>query len=366
MDAIFTPWRMGSLELPNRLVRSATWEGMAQPNGAVTDKLAAFTGELADGGVGLIISGYAYVSPDGLGLPKQTGVYSDILTGPLTLMSNAVHSAGGRVALQIVHAGGQTRSDWIGGPPVGPSAMVHPMFGEIQELSTDRIREIVNDFAGAARRAVEAGFDAVQLHGAHGYLVNQFLSPNTNLRTDEYGGDIGNRARFCYEVYDAVRRVVGPDYPVFIKLNADDAVDGGLELADAVEVARGLSKRGIDAIEVSGGVPAAGTKSAARLVSKPDEEGYFLDHARAIKAVVDCPVITVGGYRSRTKIAEALQSVDAVAMCRPFIRQPDLANLLEDGSTEKTDCVSCGGCFKLGLEQSLGCAVLLGAAAEPS
>ena len=361
METIFTPWRLGSLELPNRLVRSATWEGMAQDNGAVTDELAAFTGELADGGVGLIISGYAYVSPDGLGLPKQTGVYSDILVGGLTKMSDAVHAAGGRIALQIVHAGGQTRSEWIGGPTVGPSALVHPQFGEAQELSIDRIGDIVNDFAAAARRAVEAGFDAVQLHGAHGYLVNQFLSPNTNHRTDDYGGDLANRSRFCFEVYEAVRREVGPDFPVFIKLNSDDAVEGGFELTESIEVARGLSDRGIDAIEVSGGVPAAGSKSAARLVKNPDDEGYFLSNARAIKDAVPCPVITVGGYRSRAKIAEALQWVDAVALCRPFIRQPDLANLFKSGSTDEADCVSCGGCFKLGLDQGIGCAVIRGA-----
>jgi 2,4-dienoyl-CoA reductase-like NADH-dependent reductase (Old Yellow Enzyme family) len=361
MDPIFTPWRLGSLELPNRLVRSATWEGMAQVNGAVTEELAGFTADLAAGGVGLIISGYAYVSPDGLGLPKQTGVYSDILVGSLAMMSDAVHAAGGRIAIQIVHAGGQTRSEWIGGTPVGPSAMVHPQFGEVEELSVGRIHDIVADFAAAARRSREAGFDAVQLHGAHGYLVNQFLSPNTNRRTDEYGGSLANRARFCFEVYDAVRNEVGPDYPVFIKLNSDDAVEGGLELAEAVEVARGLSERGIDAIEVSGGVPSAGARSAARLVKSLDDEAYFLDNARAIKDAVDCPVITVGGYRSRAKIAEALEWVDAVALSRPLIRQPDLANLFKDGGTDVADCVSCGGCFKLGLEQGIGCAVLRGA-----
>jgi len=360
MDTIFTPWRMGSLELPNRLVRSATWEGMAGVDGEVTDELAAFNGKLAEGGVGLIISGYAYVSPDGLGLPKQTGAHSDALVDGLAAMSSAVHSAGGRIALQIVHAGGQTRSEWTGRPTVGPSAMVDPMFGEVQELSAGRIREIVGDFAAAAKRAVEAGFDAVQLHAAHGYLINQFLSPNTNRRNDGYGGDPANRARFCFEVYEAVRREVGTDYPVFVKLNSDDAVDGGLDLAEAIEVARGLSERGIDAIEVSGGVPAAGAKSAARVVKNPGEEGYFLGNARAIKEAVDCPVISVGGYRSRSKIVEALQWIDAVAMSRPFIRQPDLANRLEDGSADRADCVSCGGCFKLGLQQGIGCAVLLG------
>jgi 2,4-dienoyl-CoA reductase-like NADH-dependent reductase (Old Yellow Enzyme family) len=235
------------------------------------------------------------------------------------------------------------------------------MFGEeAAELSGDQISDIVTAFGAAARRAKAAGFDAVQLHGAHGYLINQFLSPNTNLRDDGYGGPISNRARFCYEVYDAVRAEVGPDYPVFIKLNSEDAIDGGLELDDAVEAARGLSARGIDAIEVSGGVPSAGRRAAARAVKSPEEEGYFLANARAIKAVVDCPVIAVGGFKSRPRIEQALQSVDAVSMCRPFIRQPDLTNQLRDGLTDQADCISCSRCLAATMEGGLSCGVLVG------
>jgi 2,4-dienoyl-CoA reductase-like NADH-dependent reductase (Old Yellow Enzyme family) len=361
MDPIFSPWQMGTLEIPNRLLRSATWEGLALDNGAATDRLAEVTADLARGGVGLIITGYAYVAPDGLGLPRQTGVYSDVLLEPLTRVSDAVHAAGGLVALQIVHAGAQTRSEWTGSRPVGPSAMVHPAFGEqVDELGRERIADIVSAFAAAARRAADAGFDAVQLHAAHGYLINQFLSPDVNLRDDDYGGPIENRARFCLEVYDAVRDAVGPAFPVFVKLNSEDAVPGGLGLADAVEVARSLDARGIDAIEVSGGVPAAKPKSAARAVTGPDDEGYFLANARRIKAEVGCPVIVVGGFRSRSRIEEALRSVDAVAMSRPFIRQPDLANLLREGVTDQADCISCGRCFAATMEGGLGCGVLLG------
>ncbi len=361
MDSIFTPWTMGSLEIPNRLVRSATWEGLALDNGAATERLAGVMVALAEGGVGLIITGYAYVAPEGMGLPRQTGVYSDFLVDSLARVADAAHAGGGLVALQIVHAGAQTRSSWIGGRPVGPSRMVHPAFGEeVDELTREQIADTVAAFAAAARRAVRAGFDAVQLHAAHGYLINQFLSPNTNLREDDYGGSFENRARFCFEVYDAVRDAAGPDFPVFVKLNSEDAFPGGLELADAVEVARGLSARGIDGIEVSGGVPAAKRKSAARAVTGPNDEGYFLANARAIKDAVECPVIVVGGFRSRARIEEALQWVDAVAMSRPLIRQPDLPNLLRSRTTDQADCISCGRCFALTLEQGLGCGVLMG------
>jgi 2,4-dienoyl-CoA reductase-like NADH-dependent reductase (Old Yellow Enzyme family) len=316
------------------------------------------TADLARGGVGLIITGYAFVAPEGRGLPRQTGVFDDALIEPLRLMTHAVHEAGGLVALQIVHAGGQTRSAWTGSQPLGPSRLVHPMFGEeVRELSVEEIRDVVDAFAAAARRARAAGFDAVQLHGAHGYLINQFLSPNTNLREDDYGGSIGNRARLCYEVYDAVRAEVGADFPVFIKLNSEDAVDGGLEPSDAVEVSRGLARRGIDAIEVSGGVPAAGKKAAARTVPRIEDEGYFLDNARAVANNVECPVIAVGGFKSRARILEALQSVDAVAMSRPFIRQPDLAKRFRDGSLDAAECVSCSRCLAATMEAGLRCGV---------
>jgi 2,4-dienoyl-CoA reductase-like NADH-dependent reductase (Old Yellow Enzyme family) len=361
VDKLFTPWRLGALELPNRLVRSATWEGMAAEDGAVTDRLIELTADLARGGVGLIITGYAFVTPEGRAIHSQIGAHDDDLIEGLGRMADVVHAAGGKVALQIVHCGGQTRSRWVGGPPLGPSRLVHFLWQEESaELSRGQISEIVQGFAAAAGRAKEAGFDAVQLHGAHGYLISQFLSPETNKREDEYGGPIENRARFCYEVYEAVRAEVGPDYPVFIKINSEDGVAGGLELADAVAVARGLSERGIDGIEVSGGVAAAGKKSPSRVVVREEHEGYFMANALAVKDVVDCPVVAVGGFRSRAVMAKALESVEALAICRPLIRQPDFANLLAEGATDKADCVSCNLCLTVAYKQGLGCGVLLG------
>jgi 2,4-dienoyl-CoA reductase-like NADH-dependent reductase (Old Yellow Enzyme family) len=361
MDTLFTPWMMGTLEIPNRLVRSATWEGLARDDGAVTEELAEVTAALARGGAGLIITGYAFVLPEGRGLPRQTGIHSDALVDSLGRMTDAVHAANGLVALQIVHAGAQTRSEWIGRTPLGPSAMSHPSLGErAEELTRDQIADIVMAFASAARRARAARFDAVQLHAAHGYLINQFLSPLTNRRDDEYGGSFESRARLCFEIYDAVRAEVGPDFPVFIKLNSEDCVEGGFELDGAVEVARRLSERGIDAIEVSGGVPYAGTKGAARLVRNRDEEGYFLANARAIREVVDCPVLAVGGFRSRSVMENALKEIDAVSICRPFIRQPDLARLMRDRVVETADCVSCGKCLEATMERGLSCGVLIG------
>jgi 2,4-dienoyl-CoA reductase-like NADH-dependent reductase (Old Yellow Enzyme family) len=357
MADIFTPWQLGELTIPNRLVRSATWEGMAQPDGTPTFETVNFTAELAEHGVGLIITGYAFIHPLGRGLPHQTGVHIDAMVGPITRISDAVHKNNGLVAMQIVHAGGQTKSEWIGGQPLAPSAMTHLAFKEeVAELSKSQIADIVGMFGRAAARVKAAGFDAIQLHGAHGYLISEFLSPLTNKRGDEYGGSIENRGRFCLEVYQAVRREVGPHYPVFIKLNSEDGLEGGLTPADAAVVAGKLSAAGIDAIEVSGGMAGAGKKSPGRAVTKPEEEGYFFANAKVIKAAVKCPVIVVGGWRSKSLVEKALDIVDAVSMSRPFIRQPNLAELWRAGQSEVAACISCGQCLRAGMKGGVLCA----------
>jgi 2,4-dienoyl-CoA reductase-like NADH-dependent reductase (Old Yellow Enzyme family) len=360
MAEIFKPWRMNRLGIPNRLVRSATWEGLANPgDGSPTPQLTQALADLAKGGVGLIITGYAFIHPRGQGRPRQTGVHRDDLVGPLTSISEAVHQAGGLAAMQIVHAGGQTKAEWIGQRPLGPSAVIHPAYGEeVVEMSRAQVEDTVDDFARAAARVKAAGFDAVQLHGAHGCLINQFLSPLTNRRQDDYGGSPENRARFAYDVLAAARSAVGSRYPLFIKLNSADYEDGGLTLKEGIEVAKGFDARGIDAIEVSGGTPAAGKLSAARQVKGRDDEGYFLPNALAIKEVVSCPVMSVGGWRSKALVSTALEQVDVVALCRPLIRQPDLANRWK-ASDEASSCISCNQCFDVGMAQGLGCAQLL-------
>ncbi len=359
MADIFTPWQMNKLQIPNRIVRSATWEGLAEADGTPTRETALLTAGLAEGGVGLAITGFAYVSAHGKALPGQTGVHIDAMVGPLTRISDAVHKSGGLVALQIVHAGGQGSAKVLGHKPLGPSAMVNPTFKEeVEELNTDQIEVIIEDFAMAAARAKAAGFDAVQLHGAHGYLLAQFLSPFTNRRQDEYGGDAEGRSKLAWQVCREARNAVGPDYPVFIKLNSTDAIEGGITLEDSLICAKGLVEAGIDAIEVSGGVPYGGKLSPSRLVKEPADEGYFLDNAKTLKAALGCPIIVVGGWRSRQRIEAALDQVDAVAMSRPLVRQPDLPNLWKAGRQEPADCISCGGCFVTARKGHLECQVL--------
>ncbi|MDH3328942.1 MAG: NADH:flavin oxidoreductase [Desulfobulbaceae bacterium] len=355
MATLFEETTINGMTLRNRMVRSATWEGMCEPDGEPTLKLSDFYRTLAEGGVGLIITGFAFVRREGKQLPGKMGIHRDDFADSFKNMTSAVHNAGGKIAVQLVHAGGQTDSENAGRQPLAPSSVRVAQFPEMpQEISQDEIKIIVAAFGESARRAKKWGFDAVQIHGAHGYLVNQFLSPLTNRRTDQYGGSLENRSRFLFEVYNSIREAVGRDYPVMIKLNATDNLKGGLEAGDALAVAQKLSESGIDAIEISAGTPASGDESPARTkIDNPKKEAYHLDLARKIKEAVHCPVMVVGGIRSY-EVAEKViqdQGVDYVSMARPLIREPNLPGRWMSGDRSPAACISCNGCFMPGLKE---------------
>ena len=355
MTTLFEETSINGMTLKNRMVRSATWEGMCEPNGEPTGKLTDFYCTLAQGGIGLIITGYTFVRPDGKQLPGKMGIHTDEFADAYKTMTKAVHAAGGKIALQLVHAGGQTDSETAGRQPLAPSAVKVAQYPEMPAgLSQDEIKSIVAAFGRGASRARNWGFDAVQMHGAHGFLINQFLSPLTNQRIDEYGGSIENRSRFLFEVYTAIRDAVGSDYPVMIKLNAQDNLKGGLELEDAMIVAEKLSEAGIDAIEISGGTPASGDESPARMkINKPEKEAYHLPLAQKIKQAVSCPVMVVGGIRSFEVAEKAVQKdgVDYISMARPLIREPNLANRWLQGDRSPAKCISCNSCFMPGIKE---------------
>lgn len=222
------------------------------------------------------------------------------------------------------------------------------------ELSAEEIQQIVNAFGDGACRAKAWGFDAVQLHGAHGYLISQFLSPLTNQRKDTYGGNLENRCRFLFQVYDLVCRAVGEDFPVIIKLNGADHLEGGLEIKDALYAASKLNAKGIDAIEVSAGTAASGKLGPARdKINAPEKEAYNLTLATQIKASVECPVMVVGGFRSYDVAENAIQDagMDHIAIACPLIREPGLPNRWQSGNGTPATCVSCNKCFLPGLKQ---------------
>ncbi len=351
MKTLFDTTTINGLQLNNRLVRSATWVGLAESDGSVNEQLLEVYRTLADGGVGLIISGYISVQTDGRQQTNQLAADNDALIPGLTQLAAEIHERGGKVVGQIVHCGGQASRDATGGlDPVAPSAIASPGYPETpRELSEADIQNLIANFATAARRLCVAGFDGVQLHGAHGYLLAQFLSPLRNQRTDRWGGSLTNRARFAREVYAAVRAAVGPDWPVMIKLNANDFLKGSTTEDDSSFLAAALAEAGIDAIEVSGGTGGSGALGAARRkIDNEEDEAYFFPQAQAIRAVApNIPLMLVGGIRSLRKIDEVLASgaADYVAMSRPLIREPDLLKRWAAGDTSRVKCASCSGCF---------------------
>ena len=348
MNRLFEGSSINHMTLPNRFVRSATWEGMATDDGAVTPKLIATMAALATGGVGLIISSHAYISPEGQAGPWQLGIYKDELMQGLEAMTAAVHAAGGKIVAQLAHAGQAAAASLSGLTPLVVSDFAGLMKSPRQEMTAPDMRHIVKAFTDAARRAKASGFDGVQLHAAHGYLLNQFLSPAFNRRQDEYGGNVENRSRILLEVLRAVRETVGHNFPILAKINSQDFIENGLTLADSVKVATLLAAAGIDAIELSGGMVGSEKFMPSRTgINSEETEAYFREAARILKKQISVPLILVGGLRS-LEVAEGLMeegAADYISMCRPFIREPALINRWKAGDRRKSTCLSDNQCF---------------------
>ncbi|KPJ78603.1 MAG: NADH:flavin oxidoreductase [Deltaproteobacteria bacterium SG8_13] len=348
MSILFEPITIGSLILPNRFVRSATWEGMAGDDGRCTDRLIELTVKLVEGGIGLIITSHSYVHRRGQAGPWQLGIYGDSLIPGLTRMTRAVHERSGKIVAQLAHAGLYADTQLTGRSPLAPSAVSDAGETVPEEMRAADIQQLVAAFAAAAARAKTAGFDGVQIHAAHGYLLSQFLSPRFNRRSDAYGGNVINRARIVLEVLAAVRQQVGPDYPVLIKMNTGDYLEGGLELTDALEVGVLLETAGIDAIELSGGTGASGKLRPVRAgIHREEQEAYFEAAAREFRKRVRVPLLLVGGVRSFS-VADRIVSqniADCISMSRPFIREPDLVNRWKSGDRSRSTCLSDNRCF---------------------
>ena len=356
MSKLFETSAIKSLELKNRAVRSATWEGAGDHKGHVTDRVVELYENLADGGVGLIITGFQYVLPNGVGIAHQVGNYSDDLIAGLSRLAEAVRSRGSLVMAQLVHTGSKAIPALFPeeGEIWGPSAVPDPLTGNIpMEMTQQEIFRLVEAYAAAASRAQRAGFAGIQLHGAHGYGINQFLSAAWNQRSDKYGGSISGRYRFLGEVLEGVRGAVGKDYPVFIKLSGDDFSPGGLLPEESLDIGRRLVEDGIDCIEVSGGSKAsAGGMIPSRVnVRREEDEAYLARLAGCFRGKLPVPIITVGGIRSPAVVAKVLGEglADYTAFCRPLIREPHLIRRWQSGDLEKSKCVSCNGCYETGL-----------------
>ncbi len=349
MSKLFETTEIRGMTLVNRFVRSATWEGMAREDGACTPKLVQLMAQLAEGGVGLIITSHAYVTKGGQATPWQLGVYSDDLVPGLREMTSAVHDRGGKIVLQLAHAGIFANPQSTGQPNLCPSPKEGLATSPGKEMAIRDIQQVVKGLAEAASRAVQAGFDGVQIHAAHGYLLSQFLSPAFNRRTDAYGGPIENRARVVLEALAAVRKAVGPNYPVLVKMNCQDALDGGLVVEDALRAGTMLAEAAIDAIELSGGTLISKALSPSRTaILSEEKEAYFQEEAKVFKKSVGVPIILVGGVRS-CQVAERLLNngvADYFSMSRSLIREPGLINRWKSGDLRKAACISDNQCFE--------------------
>jgi 2,4-dienoyl-CoA reductase-like NADH-dependent reductase (Old Yellow Enzyme family) len=350
MNGLFEPASIGRMTLANRFVRSATYEGLAAADGACTFPLLVKMAELAEGGVGLIITSHAFVSPEGRARPRQLGIHKDAMIPGLREMTEAVHGKGGRIAVQLAHAGAEADPGVAGLEALGPSAISKPEGTVSREMGAADCVRIVEAFGDAALRAREAGFDGVQIHAAHGYLLSQFLSPHFNKRRDAYGGSLENRGRLLMEVAARVRAVTGGELAILVKINAEDFLEDGFRQDEMVRVSRMLEAGGVDAVEISGGTRYSGEKIPSRIgIPKAGEETvYYREAAVAFKRAVRCPLILVGGIRS-LPVAEALVEegvADFIALSRPLIREPGLVRRWESADSAGAACLSCNRCYR--------------------
>ncbi len=319
LASLFDPIHIKGLRLKNRIVMAPMATGMATPEGAVTDRHIKHYSVRARGGVGLVIIEHTYVLSSGKLHSGQLGLYDDKLIPKIKQLTDIVHSEGARIAIQLTHAGSRTTREIIGEQPLGPWSIPIPGDKETpRPLTVSEIASIVSAFGEAARRAVEAGFDAVELHGAHGFLLCQFLSPYTNRRTDVHGGNFDGRLRFPLEVIGEVKDRLARSVPLFYRFGADDLIDGGLTREGAKLIAPRLEQAGVDVIDISGGLGGDGQ-------NRFTEQGYFVPLAEGIKGMVKVPIIGVGNI-TEPEYADRVvreERVDMVAFGRMLLSNPD-------------------------------------------
>ncbi len=379
---IFDTSYINGIEVKNRIFRSATHDGLADENGAPSDELIRKYRNLAKNEVGCIITGYASVSRNGVSpYPRMLTIFDDENIDRYSALCDAVHSEGAPIVLQLAHCGRQTSSKAIGLQKVAPSNVLHAFYPDsARVLDDDGIREIIADFVAGAVRAEKAGFDAVQLHGGHGYLLHDFMSAYGNRRTDDWGGSIENRCRIVCEIVKGIESATS--LPVWIKISAEDNRKNGMDIYSTIKILELLQSAGLDAVEVSCGTVEDGMNTMRSKVMPMDAvfkyrepvarfpkglkafslkmanlvnpmikqptplENFNVANAQSIKSALSIPVIVVGGIHKLDDMESIIASkkADYVSLCRPFICEPNLVRKLHDGTQNEAKCIMCNYC----------------------
>jgi 2,4-dienoyl-CoA reductase-like NADH-dependent reductase (Old Yellow Enzyme family) len=349
LSTLFTETRIGKMRLKNRFIRSATWENLATEDGHMTDKLYAIYEELAKGEVGLIVTGYANIVEEEKPNAGMMGMYNDSFIDEYKKLTELVHRNNTKIVMQLAYGGTKTTHN------VGERVIYAP--SEVCERGTqtlgkamtkDEIDYIIKAFAQASRRAQQSGFDGVEIHAAHSYLINQFLSPYYNQRQDEYGGSLDNRIRLLVEIYAEIRKLVGSEYPILVKLTASEFFDGGLTFDETRIICKKLAAIGVDAIIISGNIH----RKASTMIDESfdgyniQQQGYFHEYGQVISAEVNVPIITVGGLSDISAIEEIANttSIQFFALSRPLLAEPHLIKRWKEGNRAPVDCERCSKC----------------------
>lgn len=369
---LFTPGKLGPLTLRNRSIRAAAFEGMSDGH-SITPQLLNYHRSVAAGGIGMSTLAYAAVSKGGLSFPHQLWLRKEIIP-QLRQFTDALHAEGAAASIQLGHCGNMANAGVSGVRPIAPSGGINwygPTFP--RSMQQKDFKEVIADFAAAVTIAVEGGFDAIEVHAGHGYLISQFLSPYTNKRQDAYGGSFENRSRFMREVLSAVREALPANKALLVKMNSYDGFDGGITKQEGIETAKQIEACGADAIVVSGGFVSRAPmyvmrgsmpidimayfirdpfkKFFVKLLGKqligsvPFSEGYFLEDAANIQAAIKIPVVLVGGMNSLQTINTAMdRGFEFIAIARALIAQPDFINRLRDETISRSACTICNYC----------------------
>jgi 2,4-dienoyl-CoA reductase-like NADH-dependent reductase (Old Yellow Enzyme family) len=368
---MFAPGKIGNLVIRNRFVRSATAEGLCEEDGQVTDKLIQLHQKLAENEVGLITTGFAYVMENGRATHRQIGIYRDeLVQGLRKLVKGVKEYSETKIFVQLAHAGREVLKDVakdLDMDVMAPSAIMDRVAQVLpREMTQADIEKLVKSFVSGARRGYEAEFDGIQLHCAHGYMLNQFLSPFFNQRSDDYGGSLENRFRIVQKIIQQIHDEIGKEIPITVKLNTQDFVKDSPQLTidESKILAKWMvEKEGVAAIETSGGTYESmlmGNYSPSRLkIKSKEEEAYFLSEAKIIKKQLGAtPVILVGGLRSKEVVESVLKIVDFVAFARPFVYEPDLITKWKGNLSSISGCISCNRCLMDQESNGLHCVYL--------